>query len=110
MSGLTPIRIFLIDKRDQSSTMRRGEYCYCEYRSYPMLSWHYMHENPLWIYPKEDPFWKESIIKEFKIHPVTAQILVSRGFSSLEQIHDYLYAKLPDLYDPFLMAEMPNAV
>jgi single-stranded-DNA-specific exonuclease len=75
-----------------------------------MLSWHYMHENPLWIYPKEDPYWKESIIKEFKIHPVTAQILVSRGFSSLEQIHDYLYAKLPDLLDPFLMAEMQEAV
>ena len=75
-----------------------------------MLSWHYMHENPLWILPKQDPAWKESIIKEFKIHPVTAQILVSRGFTSLEQIHDYLYAKLPDLHDPFLMAEMPQAV
>lgn len=75
-----------------------------------MLSWNYMHENPLWIYPKKDPQWKESIIKEFKIHPVTAQILVSRGFTSLEQIHDYLYAKLPDLHDPFLMAEMPQAV
>lgn len=75
-----------------------------------MLSWHYMHENPLWIYPKENPTWKESIVKEFKIHPVTAQILVSRGFTSLEQIHDYLYAKLPDLLDPFLMAEMQEAV
>jgi single-stranded-DNA-specific exonuclease len=75
-----------------------------------MLSWHHMHENPLWTYPKEDPQWKESIVKEFKIHPVTAQILVSRGFTTLEQIHDYLYAKLPDLHDPFLMAEMPEAV
>lgn len=75
-----------------------------------MLSWHNMHENPLWVYPKEDPQWKEAIIKEFKIHPVIAQILVSRGFTTLEQIHDYLYAKLPDLHDPFLMAEMPQAV
>lgn len=75
-----------------------------------MLSWHTQHENPLWIYPKNDPQWKEAIIKEFKIHPVTAQILVSRGFSSLDQIHDYLYAKLPDLLDPFLMAEMSQAV
>lgn len=33
-----------------------------------------------------------------------------QGVSSLEQIHDYLYAKLPDLHDPFLMAEMPQAV
>lgn len=64
----------------------------------------------LWVYPKDDPQWKESIIKEFKIHPATAQLLVSRGFKTLEEIHDYLYAKLPDLHDPFLLAEMPQAV
>lgn len=75
-----------------------------------MLSWHNTTEDPLWVYPKSDQQWKESIIKEFKIHPVTAQILVSRGFTSLEEIHDYLYAKLPDLFDPFLLAEMPQAV
>jgi len=75
-----------------------------------MLSWHHTHDDPNWIYPKLNPQWKESIIKEFKIHPVTAQILVSRGFTTLDQIHDYLYAKLPDLYDPFLLAEMPQAV
>jgi len=75
-----------------------------------MLSRHNGTDSPIWVYPKHDPQWKEAIIKEFKIHPVTAQILVSRGFSSLEQVHDYLYAKLPDLYDPFLMAEMPAAV
>lgn len=67
-------------------------------------------EAPLWIYPKVDSQWKETIIKEFKIHPVTAQILVSRGFTTLEEIHNYLYAKLPDLHDPFLFAEMQQAV
>lgn len=67
-------------------------------------------EEPLWIYPKNDPQWKEAIVKEFKIHPVTAQILVSRGFTDLESIHDYLYAKLPDLHDPFLLSEMTPAV
>jgi single-stranded-DNA-specific exonuclease len=75
-----------------------------------MLPWHNTNDDPLWVYPKSQTQWKESIIKEFKIHPVIAQILVSRNFTSLEQIHDYLYAKLPDLYDPFLMAEMPQAV
>lgn len=75
-----------------------------------MLSRPNSSDTPLWVYPKNDPQWKETIIKEFKIHPVTAQILVSRGFTSLDQIHDYLYAKLPDLYDPFLLAEMPQAV
>lgn len=67
-------------------------------------------EEPIWVYPTTQDELKESIIKEFKIHPVIAQILVSRGFSSLEQIHDYLYAKLPDLHDPSLLAEMPQAV
>lgn len=75
-----------------------------------MLSLSHYIEEPLWVYPKNDPQWKDIIIKEFKIHPVIAQILVSRGFSSLEQIHDYLYAKLPDLYDPFLLSEMQLAV
>ncbi len=75
-----------------------------------MLSWHHVNEESLWVYPKVDPKLKESIIKEFKIHPVIAQILVSRGFTSLSDIHNYLYAKLPDLHDPFLMAEMPEAV
>ncbi len=67
-------------------------------------------EDPIWIYPLLDESLKESIIKEFNLHPVIAQILVSRGFRSLEEIHDYLYAKLPDLHDPFLMSEMPQAV
>jgi single-stranded-DNA-specific exonuclease len=67
-------------------------------------------ENLLWILPHTDDALKEKIIKEFKLHPVLAQILVSRGFKSFEQIHDFLYAKLPDLHDPFLLAEMPQAV
>jgi single-stranded-DNA-specific exonuclease len=74
-----------------------------------MLSWHTT-EDPHWVSPSIDPALKDSIVKEFKIHPVIAQILVSRGFTSLEEIHDYLYAKLPDLHDPFLLAEMPQAV
>lgn len=75
-----------------------------------MLPRNQNNEEPLWIYPKSDPTWKDTIVKEFKIHPVTAQILVSRGFTTLESIHDYLYAKLPDLHDPFLLTEMQEAV
>lgn len=68
-------------------------------------------EDPsLWVYPAANPELVENIIKEFRIHPVIAQILVSRGFTTIEQIHKYLYGKLPDLFDPFLLAEMPQAV
>lgn len=75
-----------------------------------MLPWFHHPEEPLWVYPKQDEAWKEKIVKEFKIHPVTAQIIVSRGFKTLEDIHDYLYAKLPDLHDPFLLDGMDTAV
>src|ERR1700722_4789335 len=69
----------------------------------------YQHE-PIWIYPKEETSWLEQIIREFSIHPITAQILVSRGFSSLNSIHHFLYAKLPDLHDPKCFFDMTKAV
>lgn len=73
-----------------------------------------MHANGspelLWIYPKDDPKWLNQIIKEFNIHPITAQILVSRGFASIDQIHHYLYSKLPDLHDPIFFQDMDIAV
>lgn len=62
-----------------------------------------------WVYPKESEF-KHEIMREFHLHPVIAQILVSRGFTSISSIHDYLYAQLPDLCDPFLMTGMAQAV
>lgn len=75
-----------------------------------MLSWSNEPDNPLWVYPKTDKKWQDSIIKEFKIHPVTAQLLVTREFKTVDQIHQYLYSKLPDLYDPYLMEGMDKAV
>ena len=75
-----------------------------------MLSWNFEPDNPLWVYPKKDNNWQDTIIKEFKIHPVTAQVFVTRKFENVDQIHKYLYAKLPDLHDPFLLAGMDKAV
>ena len=63
-----------------------------------------------WVYPKNEPILLKKIIDEFNIHPVTAQILLSRGFTSLKEIHDYLYAKLPNLHDPSLFRDMDKAV
>lgn len=67
-------------------------------------------KDPIWVYPEVDPQWHKTIIKEFNIHPVTAYILASRGFKSLEEIHGFLYAKLPDLLDPHLFPDMDKAV
>ncbi len=66
--------------------------------------------DPLWVYPRIDPIWHQAIVEEFHIHPVTAQILVARGFTTLDEIHHYLYAKLPDLLDPYLFEDMDKAV
>ncbi|MCB1113512.1 MAG: single-stranded-DNA-specific exonuclease RecJ [Chlamydiia bacterium] len=74
-----------------------------------MLSSFQSIEDPLWIYPHDNEALKERIVKEFKIHPVIAQVLVSRGFRSLESIHDYLYSRLPNLLDPFLLPDMQKA-
>ena len=46
---------------------------------------------------------------EFTIHPATAQVLASRGLKIYE-IHDFLYAKLPNLHDPHLFPDMDKAV
>lgn len=66
--------------------------------------------EPIWIYPQENLSWLDKIISEFSIHPITAQILVSRGFVSLDKIHDFLYAKLPDLHEPKKFLDMSKAV
>ncbi len=65
---------------------------------------------PIWIYPSKEPALLQEITSEFNIHPVTAQILISRGFKTIQEIHEFLYAKLPNLFDPDLFPDMDKAV
>ena len=67
-------------------------------------------QNHLWVYPDYKPTWCEEIIGEYNIHPVTAQVLVSRGFETFDEIYNHLYAKLPNLHAPDLMMDMDKAV
>ena len=64
----------------------------------------------LWMHPEEDEEKLEKIVEEFNIHPVTAQVLLSRGFKEFDDIHHFLYAKLPNLHDPQLVSDMDKAV
>ena len=66
--------------------------------------------NPLWVYPPSNEELVDQIVKNFHIHKGTAQILVSRGFTEIEQIHDYLYGRLPDLHDPSIFLDMNKAI
>lgn len=63
-----------------------------------------------WNPPAVDAEWRQKIVDEFHIHPVMAQILVTRGFSTLKDIHSFLYVKLRDLHDPYLFVDMKCAV
>jgi len=71
---------------------------------------HLQKNQAMWVFPKKNQEWLKKIVNEFNINPVTAQILVSRGFSTLEEIHSYLYATLPNLLDPSLFKDMDKAV
>lgn len=67
-------------------------------------------EEPVWVYPKENSEVRNRIVSEFNCHPVIAEVLVARGFTSTSDVNSYLYGQLPDLHDPFLLSEMPQAV
>ena len=66
--------------------------------------------DPIWIDPIQDEKLCQTFMSEFHIHPVTAQVLVSRQFKSSAPLHDYLYAKLPNLHDPDLFPQMKEAI
>lgn len=75
-----------------------------------MKNVHVPQGSPKWVYPKQDHAFRSRVIKEFHLNPIVAQIFVSRGFHSLEEIHSFLYSHLSSLYDPKLFCDMPKAV
>jgi single-stranded-DNA-specific exonuclease len=66
-------------------------------------------EKIIWIYPKEDPALVQAFVFEFNIHQVTAQVLVSRGYKKKSTVHNFLYAKLPQLHPPHLLSDIDKA-
>ena len=52
----------------------------------------------------------KSIAKELNVSPVTVRCMCNRGITSSEAMRKYLSASLSDLYDPFLMKGMREAV
>ncbi|EPP35355.1 single-stranded-DNA-specific exonuclease RecJ [Chlamydia ibidis] len=63
-----------------------------------------------WVYPKQDPKLLATIIKDLHLHPIAAQVFVSRGFGNVDQIRNFLYVHLSNLHDPNLFLDMPKAV
>ncbi len=66
--------------------------------------------HPIWVEPVHNQRLQEEFVREFNIHPVTAQVLVSRNLKSIKEVHDFLYSKLPNLLDPELFPQIDKAV
>ena len=49
-------------------------------------------------------------VKEFKLSPIIAQILINRQITDLESANRYLNSSLHDLHSPFLMKDMNRGV
>jgi single-stranded-DNA-specific exonuclease len=62
-----------------------------------------------WVFPSEHPGALD-LGKEYGLHPLIAEVLITRGLSTKSQVHDYLYGQLPDLLGPELFPDMDKAV
>ena len=59
--------------------------------------------------PPDEKDYKE-IAKELSVSPVTVRCMCNRGLTSVSDMEKYLTATLDDLYDPFLMKGIREAV
>jgi single-stranded-DNA-specific exonuclease len=63
-----------------------------------------------WARREPNPDSTAKITQELKVSETIAAVLVNRGLSEPEAAHKFLHPKQSDLHDPFLMADMRNAV
>ncbi|NLY23906.1 MAG: single-stranded-DNA-specific exonuclease RecJ [Bacteroidales bacterium] len=53
---------------------------------------------------------KNELAKELNLHPVLVELLVNKGIETKEEANRFLYPKLEDLHDPFLLPDMDKAI
>ena len=66
-----------------------------------------------WIYRKlteQQIEIQKKLANELSISPILAQLLVQRDIFTFEDARSFFRPDLSDLHDPFLMADMQNAV
>ena len=63
-----------------------------------------------WVVAPTKELSEEELTRKLKIHPITARILVQRGFVDLQEANRFLNPSLRDMDDPFLMKGMEDAV
>lgn len=63
-----------------------------------------------WVVTPQNPELQKKFAKEFEIPAITAQVLANRGLTDLNEANLFLSGKLSQLHDPFIFADMKNAV
>lgn len=63
-----------------------------------------------WEYYEADEKELEKVMSENNISELLARILINRNLKESEKIKKFLYPKIDDLYDPFLISDMQIAV
>ncbi|MFA7494038.1 MAG: DHH family phosphoesterase, partial [Proteiniphilum sp.] len=53
---------------------------------------------------------RDELAKELNLHPVLTELLIKRGIETKEKATGFLYPKLKDLHDPFLLPDMDLAI
>ena len=53
---------------------------------------------------------KDELAKELNLHPVLVELLVNKGMETAEEATRFLYPRLEDLHDPFLLPDMDKAI
>ena len=63
-----------------------------------------------WNIPETDREASMDLARNMGLSPVTASLLIQRGFASPDEAHDFLNPSLESLTSPFLMKDMTKAV
>jgi single-stranded-DNA-specific exonuclease len=66
--------------------------------------------NRRWEIIPSHPKLQETFSRELEISPLTAQVLINRGITHLDQADQFLHPSLSLLHSPFLMKDMEKAV
>ncbi len=53
---------------------------------------------------------KDELAKELNLDPVLAELLLNKGIETEEEARKFLYPRLEDLHDPFLLPDMDKAI
>lgn len=70
-----------------------------------------MPSKPRWVVtPPPDPALVREYAGEFGLAPVVVSLALQRGYTEREQIEQFLYPRLKDLSDPFLLPGVDAAV